>query len=103
MMMHHSYQKQLLLTTFHQRHATRAYHPQTMLRSVRLALLMSLWWMNREVTWVAAEALRAQNPWIFVSYVQNRKLQKHPDFAWVQPLTQQAEAIKNLGSGLQCT
>ena len=51
---------------------------------------------NGEVTWFAADSLRAQNPWIFVSYVQNKKLQKYPDFAWVQPLTQPTEAIENL-------
>jgi hypothetical protein len=41
-------------------------------------------WKSGETSWVAADAMKEQNPWVIVNYVNRRKLTNHPDFAWTK-------------------
>ena len=40
-------------------------------------------WKNGEISWVAADAMREQNPFVFLPYVMKRKLSDHPHFKWI--------------------
>ena len=37
-------------------------------------------WKNGETSWVAADALKEQNPFVFLPYVKERNLFNHPHF-----------------------
>ena len=53
-------------------------------------------WKNGEVSWVAADALKEQNPWVIIQYATRNKLQKHPDFIWTKPYLENKQVIANL-------
>ena len=69
-------------TTQHQVKVKRIAH-------VRVKVL----WKNGEVTWVQADAMRKQNPFIFLPYVLARKLQKHKHFAWTKDIIKDPDKI----------
>ena len=39
-------------------------------------------WINGEVSWGSADALKEQNTWILSKYATQQGLPKHPYFAW---------------------
>ena len=39
-------------------------------------------WKNGETSWVSADSLKEQNPWVLVNYAVKRGITKHPDFQW---------------------
>ena len=69
-------------TTQHQVKVKRIAH-------VRVKVL----WKNGEVTWVQADAMRKQNPFIFLPYVLAKKLQNHKHFAWTKDIIKDPDKI----------
>ena len=55
-------------------------------------------WKNGETSWVSADALKEQNPWILAKYVMQRKLLKHPDFAWTSLYLKNKQVVANMSS-----
>ncbi len=39
-------------------------------------------WRNGEISWTNMNALKEQDPWIILSYIDKRKLHQHPEFKW---------------------
>ena len=37
-------------------------------------------WKNGEISWVSADALKEQNPWILAKYAMQKNITHHPDF-----------------------
>lgn len=46
-------------------------------------LRIQVLWKDNTISWCAVDALRHQNPFIFIPYVIKNKLFKHNDFLWV--------------------
>ena len=54
-------------------------------------------WKDGTISWCAADALRLQNPFVYIPYVYKRpKLLKHQDFKWVKSYINQQDGIKKL-------
>src|SRR5210317_1940373 len=49
-------------------------------KQVRVKVL----WKTGEISWVNANALRLQNPYLLVAYADDNGLSQHPDFTWTQ-------------------
>ena len=52
-------------------------------------------WKSGETSWVAANALREQNPFVLVNYVKLNKLESHPDFKWTNEYIVNKSVIAN--------
>ena len=57
---------------------------------------LRVWWKTGEVSWISMDPLKYQNPWVIMSYVKNRKLQNHQDFAWINKYETLAKDIAQL-------
>jgi len=53
-------------------------------------------WKNGEVSWVAANALKEQHPWVLVNYVTRNSLQNHPHFQWTKDYVKNKHVAVNL-------
>ena len=53
-------------------------------------------WKNREISWVAADAMKEQNPFVFLPYVMKRKLSDHPHSKWIMKYGKNKENVTNL-------
>ena len=51
-------------------------------------------WKDKSISWCAADALRLQNPFLFIPYVIKNKLSKHKDFFWVNDYWKNDETLK---------
>ena len=52
-------------------------------------------WRNGEVSWVSADALKEQNPWIIAKYAAQQGLTKHKDFEWTVNYLESQQVIAN--------
>ena len=50
----------------------------------KVHLRVQVMWKDSTISWCAADALRHQNPFIFIPYVIKNNLSKHNDFLWVK-------------------
>ena len=53
-------------------------------------------WKDKSISWCAADALRLQNPFLFIPYVVKNKLSKHKDFFWVNDYWKNDETLKKI-------
>ena len=58
-------------------------------------------WKDKTVSWCAADAMRHQNPYIFIPYILNRKLLKDIDFKWIKEYYQDNEKSRNIYKALK--
>ena len=59
-------------------------------------LRVKVLWKDGTISWVAGDAMRLQNPFLFIPYMIKYKLGKHPDFKWVNdylPMNGKCESI----------
>ena len=78
------------LTPRHTLDHDRSFH-LTKTRHVRVKTV----WRNGEVSWVAADALKEQNPWILVNCTMNDKLTGYPDFSWTLDYIKNKQVVAN--------
>ena len=52
-------------------------------------------WKNGEISWVAADAMKEQNPFVFLPYVMKRKLSNHPHFKQIMKYAKDKENVIN--------
>ncbi len=57
-------------------------------------------WKNGEVSWVAEDSLRKQNPWVLLNYIRQYSLQNHPSFSWSKQYLKNKSVITNLTKSL---
>ena len=63
--------------------------------SIERHIQVKIIWRNGEVSWVAADALKEQNPWVLVNYAMNNKLTNHPDFSWTLDYMKNRQVVAN--------
>ena len=47
-------------------------------------LRLKVLWMNGEISWVSADPLQLQNPWVIAQYANNNGLLNHSHFKWAK-------------------
>ena len=57
---------------------------------------LQILWKNGESSWCEADAMKEQNPFIFLPYVLKRNLSKHKHFKWVLSYAKDKENIINM-------
>ncbi len=57
-------------------------------------------WKNGEISWVAEDSLRKQNPWVLLNYIRQYSLQNHPSFSWSKQYLKNKSVITNLTKSL---
>ena len=57
-------------------------------------------WKNGETSWVPADGLRQQNPFVLINYATINKLTKHPDFSWTTKYLDNKNVIAKLANHL---
>ena len=68
-----------------------------MVSTTRRHLRTKVLWNDGTISWCVADALRLQNPFIYIPYIYQRpNLIKHNDFKWVKSYINQQEGIKKL-------
>ena len=68
-----------------------------MVSTTKRHLRTKVLWKDGTISWCAADALRLQNPYVYIPYIYERpKLIKHNDFKWVRDYIQQQEGINKL-------
>ena len=62
----------------------------------KIHMRLQILWKDKTVSWCVADAMRHQNPFIFISYVIKNKLTKDNDFKWVEDYYKNNETSRNI-------